>query len=234
MVLNPGSTLGIKNLSCPLYLRTKVRFSFSSTSPLSVLGLKSTSLSDIENSTSVYKSFQSTLYFKMDWFGNYKLTKEIIHDVYPAIAIDRSDMAVTGQNVIVSGGGTGIGLATAKAFALAGARTVVITGRRSEMLEAAVSEIRTASPRAIALPIVADVGDLASVQSLWREVTGKVGKIDVLVNNAGVSSGPVKIGSGKVDDWWSIQVRHSLNVRQRASADRVGNDSKPIFLEHSQ
>lgn len=46
----------------------------------------------------------------MDWYAGYKLTKTIPHDVYSAIAIDRPDMAVTGQNVLISGGGTGIGL----------------------------------------------------------------------------------------------------------------------------
>ena len=148
----------------------------------------------------------------MDWFGDYKLTEQIIHDVYPAIAINRPDMAVTGQNIMVSGGGTGIGLATAKAFALAGAKSVVITGRRSKQLEVAVAEIKAASPKTTVLFIVADVGDLPSVESLWKEVTEKVGKIDVLVNNAGRASGMVKIGGGKVEEWWSIQVWYILNT----------------------
>jgi hypothetical protein len=45
-----------------------------------------------------------------DLYTPYKLTQKILHDVYPAIAVDRPDLAVTGQNILISGGGSGLGL----------------------------------------------------------------------------------------------------------------------------
>lgn len=45
-----------------------------------------------------------------DLYTPYKLTQNIAHDVYPAIAPNRPDLAVTGQNILISGGGSGLGL----------------------------------------------------------------------------------------------------------------------------
>ena len=99
--------------------------------------------------------------------------------------------------------------ATAKAFAQAGAKTVIITGRRPEALEAAVTDVKAVSPETNVLSIIANIADLASVRSLWKEVAERVGKVNVLVNNAGRAADMVAIGGGQVDNWWAVQVRPS-------------------------
>ncbi len=84
-----------------------------------------------------------------------------------------------GKIALVTGGGTGIGLATAKRFVAEGAK-VVITGRRKEVLEAAAREIGPA-----ATAIQADSGSLADLDQLYAEIKQLHGKIDVLFANAG-------------------------------------------------
>jgi NAD(P)-dependent dehydrogenase (short-subunit alcohol dehydrogenase family) len=89
-------------------------------------------------------------------------------------------MKLAGKVALISGGNSGIGLATAKLFAKEGAR-VVITGRDQATLDQAAAEIGRA-----ALGLQCDVSDLAQLDRLYHEVATHVGKIDVLFANAGV------------------------------------------------
>src|SRR5882757_8964909 len=84
-----------------------------------------------------------------------------------------------GKIALVTGGSSGIGLATAKRFVTEGAK-VVITGRRKDALDAAVKEI---GPDATA--IQADAGKLADLDRLYAQIQQQHGRIDVLFANAG-------------------------------------------------
>lgn len=89
----------------------------------------------------------------------------------------------TGRGVIITGGGTGIGLATARQLARLGA-SVAIASRGVEELEAAATRIREESGgRCIAVP--ADVKDEDAIVRLVERARSEFGRIDVLVNNAG-------------------------------------------------
>jgi NAD(P)-dependent dehydrogenase (short-subunit alcohol dehydrogenase family) len=89
---------------------------------------------------------------------------------------------LAGKTALVTGGGTGIGAATAVAFAREGA-TVVVAGRRPEPLQETVDAIRDGGGTAYAAR--GDVGRAADVRSIVAEAVGAAGPIDVLVNNAG-------------------------------------------------
>ncbi|MGV9253776.1 SDR family NAD(P)-dependent oxidoreductase [Streptomyces sp. NPDC003697] len=82
------------------------------------------------------------------------------------------------RNVVISGGGTGIGLAAARAFAADGDR-VLLLGRRGDVLE------KAAVPGA--LTYAADVGDVAGVRGVAEFVAAELGAVDVLVHSAGGS-----------------------------------------------
>ncbi|MFF2997982.1 SDR family NAD(P)-dependent oxidoreductase [Streptomyces sp. NPDC057950] len=86
---------------------------------------------------------------------------------------------LTGKVAIVTGGTTGIGLATAKRFAAEGAQ-VYVTGRRKPELDAAVEDIGSG-----AVGIQGDISDLADLDRLYAAVAQDGRRIDVLFANAG-------------------------------------------------
>ncbi len=82
---------------------------------------------------------------------------------------------------LITGGGTGIGFAIAQCMIESGAK-VIITGRREEMLQKAVSELGTNAAYR-----VNDVADLNETENLVNGIVESFGKIDILVNNAGIN-----------------------------------------------
>jgi len=93
-----------------------------------------------------------------------------------------SDM--TGRTVVITGGNSGIGKATAEALAGLGAR-VVITARQPARGEAAVSDIRRASGNDAVECVDLDLSRLSSVRSCAAELLDRLDRIDVLDLNAG-------------------------------------------------
>jgi len=91
-------------------------------------------------------------------------------------------MNFKGKNVVITGGTTGIGLATAKAFINAGAN-VWITGRSAENLQKATVEIN--SPRL--KTVVSDTSNLADISILEKAIAESGEKLDVLFLNAGIA-----------------------------------------------
>lgn len=82
------------------------------------------------------------------------------------------------ETAVITGGGSGLGLAMARCFREAGAK-VAITGRREKLLADAAAEIG-----AIAVP--GDVAKIDELPALWARITEQAGPVSILVNNAGV------------------------------------------------
>ncbi len=102
----------------------------------------------------------------------------------------------------MTGGGTGIGRGIAEALSAEGF-SVVITGRRAEVLEAAAREIAGRTGGSVrAVP--ADIGDPASVQALFGEIENAYGRLDLLVNNAGMNLPAVPMEEITFDQWSAI------------------------------
>jgi NAD(P)-dependent dehydrogenase (short-subunit alcohol dehydrogenase family) len=89
-------------------------------------------------------------------------------------------MRFTGKSVVILGGNSGIGLASAIEFAQEGAR-VVITGRNETTLAAAAAQIGTGT-----IAVRADTSNLHDLDRLFAQVKEKIGGIDVLFVNSGI------------------------------------------------
>jgi NAD(P)-dependent dehydrogenase (short-subunit alcohol dehydrogenase family) len=97
-------------------------------------------------------------------------------------AVEGNAKKLLGKVAVITGGSTGMGLATAKRFVDEGMDRVFITGRRKDALDAAVAEIGSN-----ALGIRGDVANLKDLDHLYEVVQGSGRKLDVVFTNAGVS-----------------------------------------------
>lgn len=94
------------------------------------------------------------------------------------------DLKLKNKVAVVTGASKGIGAGIAKAFAQAGAKLVINYASDKTGAEKVVQEIKALGAEAIA--VQADIKDAAAVKRLFQEVKDTFGKLDVLVNNAGV------------------------------------------------
>ncbi len=110
------------------------------------------------------------------------------------------------KTAVVIGGTSGLGLALAKGLAEAGA-DVVPTGRRQKLVEDAACEIMKKGRRSLAF--ACDVSDRASLESLRTRVLEEFGKIDILVNSAGITQRDPTLDFSESD--WNRIVDINLN-----------------------
>jgi NAD(P)-dependent dehydrogenase (short-subunit alcohol dehydrogenase family) len=100
---------------------------------------------------------------------------------------------------LVTGGGTGVGKAIALALSQNG-WTVVIAGRRLDVLHEAAGDIRHHRGGEIACT-ACDVGDPSSVRALFENIEKDYGRLDLLVNNAGLAAPAVPLDELSFEDW---------------------------------
>jgi NADP-dependent 3-hydroxy acid dehydrogenase YdfG len=99
--------------------------------------------------------------------------------------------------VVITGASSGIGESTAKLLAQQGAK-IVLGARRKERIDAVVKEISAAGDKAIGFPV--DVTKRAEVEALVKGAVDSFGRVDVMVNNAGIM--PIApMAALKVDEW---------------------------------
>ncbi len=106
-------------------------------------------------------------------------------------------MTLSNKTALITGGGTGIGAAIAKAFAADGCRTV-ISGRRENKLRETAAAF-SGEPKLIFKAV--DVADRASVAELFAWARDQLGRIDILVNSAGVNVPKRSMAELDPDDW---------------------------------
>lgn len=141
----------------------------------------------------------------------YQLTKQVRRDVYPLLEPTQPELSAKGKTVLITGVSGGIGKvstisggsiflshhqqmqAIAESWATAGASSVVITGRKVDVLEGVATRLRSLAPPDTKIVAQgADITNEASVVALFTAAKETVGKVDVLINSAGsLDLGPI-------------------------------------------
>lgn len=115
------------------------------------------------------------------------VTATVHRSPYPAIDPSRPELSQKGRTVLITGGSAGIGFYIARAFIVAGAAGVVITGRRQTALDKAAASLdEFAAEQKTETRIVAeqcDAADAAAVDRLWAGLAHRAIVVDVLVLN---------------------------------------------------
>lgn len=110
-------------------------------------------------------------------------------------------MDFTGKVALVTGGGRGIGRATALALAKGGADVLVNYLKNQEAANEVVEKIQAMGRKTIA--VQANVGDQSEVKAMFKELDDVFGQIDILINNAGIGK-PIPLAEITIDFWNDI------------------------------
>ena len=133
----------------------------------------------------------------------------------------KTKIELTGKVAIVTGGGSGIGQGVALALTEAGV-SVVICGRRKESLEKTAQLIQKDGGRVTI--VQADVSQTPDVQRVVKAALEEYGRLDILINNAGISGGDF-IHKMTDDDWGQVM---TVNLR---GAFRMAREVLGVFRE---
>jgi len=108
-------------------------------------------------------------------------------------------MSLDGKVALVTGAGRGIGAAVSRALAADGARVALVSRTESDLVELA-AELDASGQRVAVLP--GDVADEATVERIFDEAEGRLGPLDIFVNNAGIPTRrPFEVADYPTDDY---------------------------------
>ncbi|KZM21604.1 oxidoreductase [Ascochyta rabiei] len=140
-----------------------------------------------------------------------QLTNGVHRSMYPLLEPSNPSLSAAGKTVLVTGASGGIGRAIAQAWTTAGAKGIVITGRRLEALKELESELGEISQgRTKVVVVQADMTQEDEVKQLWQAAAKELGTMDVLINNAG-SLTQARLGQDAPSKWW-----HDFEVNVKA------------------
>lgn len=140
-----------------------------------------------------------------------------------------------GKTALITGGGTGIGLALALQLAEQGAN-IVICSTSKERLSAGANKIRETSPEVKVLDLICDVSDRSAVKNLKAEITKAGLQVDILVCNSGVTtSGPFHMHRDSDWDWvYGVVLHGTTYCISEFYPDMVERKSGHIVINGSQ
>ena len=120
------------------------------------------------------------------------------NETYDAIDPKNPELSMAGKTIVITGGGTGIGRETVRAFGIAGASSIHILGRTRASLTETKEIVEKELPHVAVSIHVADVTDVTAVEKSASEI----GKWDVLVANAGYFSEKKTVQHVDLAEWW--------------------------------
>jgi NAD(P)-dependent dehydrogenase (short-subunit alcohol dehydrogenase family) len=133
---------------------------------------------------------------------------------YPAISSTRPELSLVGKTAVITGGGSGIGLAISKSLSLAGIGCLAIIGRRAEILSAAAAAIHDlVGDKTKVLPVCADISRENQIDDAFSRISAEFFQkpIDILVHCAAHSTGLRAFGTENSDE---LDATLNVNVKE--------------------
>lgn len=116
---------------------------------------------------------------------------------------------LTGKVVVVTGGNSGLGLSTVKAYAAHGPR-IFLTSRSIERGQAAINEVKTTHPKADVELVQLDLANFDSVTAAAQKINADTDRLDILILNGGISSVEVGLKEGYENAFATNHMGHAL------------------------
>ncbi|KAF3040178.1 hypothetical protein E8E11_005221 [Didymella keratinophila] len=127
------------------------------------------------------------------------------NDIYPAIDVTKtSDLQQSGKVVLITGAGRGIGRSMAIQYAHAKVSTIIICARTGSELDEVAARISEANSSVAVVKETLNVTDGAAVKKLAQRITDDFGRLDILINNAGLSRPWEPVGETDPEDYWQV------------------------------
>ncbi|MGY6522332.1 MAG: SDR family oxidoreductase [Mongoliitalea sp.] len=138
--------------------------------------------------------------------------------------------ALKGKNILITGGGTGLGKSMGIYFSKLGAN-LIITSRKLDVLQATATEIQQMT-RGKVLPVACDVRDIEQVEALFDEADSMFGCVDVVLNNAAGNfiSPTERLSSNAFNTVIDIVLKGTSNVTLTAGKRWIAAKQKGTFL----
>ncbi|RVX74623.1 hypothetical protein B0A52_01749 [Exophiala mesophila] len=142
----------------------------------------------------------------------FQITKQIRRDVYEYISPSNASNKQAGKIIVITGGGTGIGASISRIWIQAGAEGVVIAGRRKDVLDKTVQDLKgIATADTKVLGVQADVVQESDMKDLFETVKTTFGRTaDVVVANAGYVPPSTLVAEQDISIWWQ---GYEVNVK---------------------
>jgi len=128
---------------------------------------------------------------------------------------DYKPTQLEGKRILITGGSTGIGRAAAILLAQLKAK-IIISGREHEVLEEALAGIKEKAPEAEVITVACDQATETGIEQMFKAVDEKLGGLDILINNAGLSAEGMTKGS--YEDWQYVLNTNLLGYMACANA----------------
>ncbi len=138
--------------------------------------------------------------------------------------------ALKGKNIIITGGGTGLGRSMGEYFLELGAN-LVITSRKLDVLEGTAKEMMEQKGGKV-IPLACDVRDIDQVEKMWKDATEQLGQIHVVLNNAAGNfiSPTERLSTNAFNTVLDIVLKGTSQVTLTAGKDWIAKKQSGTFL----
>lgn len=127
------------------------------------------------------------------------------NDLYPAIDVSKTpSLQQPGKVVLITGAGRGVGRAMAIQYAHAKVSTIVICARTASELDEVADQVKEVNSAVAVQKEVMNVTDGAAIKKLARRLSDELGRLDILINNAGVMRPLDSVGDMDPENYWHV------------------------------